>query len=143
VARWSYGSIRRGGITPRRTPTKDPKDAVEHAPVIHARNAARLVRQHRLDRGPFIIGEFVAHDSRHQFVGLNQEQGDRINLQNPDAVNPRRWSDFTTALGDTADTAGPAAGLVPVENDPDPTYYHAANELARAVDLASCCCLIT
>jgi hypothetical protein len=69
-------------------PNEGPKRCrFEHAPVIHARNAARLVRQHRLDRGPFKIGEFIAHDSRLQFVSLNHEQGDSINLQNPDAVN--------------------------------------------------------
>jgi hypothetical protein len=50
-------------IGPWRTRTQDPKDTVEHAAVIYLRNAARLARQHRLDRGPFIIGEFVAHDS--------------------------------------------------------------------------------
>jgi hypothetical protein len=44
--------------------TSRPKDAVEHAPVIHARNAAQLVRQEWLDGRPFIVGEFVAYDSR-------------------------------------------------------------------------------
>ena len=39
-----------------------PKDAVEHAPVIHPRNAARFIRQERLDGRPFLVGEFVAHD---------------------------------------------------------------------------------
>jgi hypothetical protein len=36
------------------------------ATVIYTPNAARLVREHRLDGGPFIIAEFVAHDSRLQ-----------------------------------------------------------------------------
>lgn len=47
-------------IAPRRTGTQDPKDTVEHAAVLHTR---RLVRQGRLDGGPFIIGEFVAQSS--------------------------------------------------------------------------------
>src|ERR1700688_5095226 len=48
-------------VTPRRTRTQDPEDVIEHATVIYTSNAARLVRQHRLDGGPFIIAEFVAH----------------------------------------------------------------------------------
>ena len=35
------------------------------------RKATRLVRQHRLDGNPFIVGEFVAHDSSPQFGNLN------------------------------------------------------------------------
>src|SRR4051812_10114938 len=53
----------------------DPKDAVEHAPVIHTRDAARLVRQERPDGRPFVIGEFVAHDSRLRLVSLNHGRG--------------------------------------------------------------------
>ena len=30
--------------------------------VIYTPDAARLVRQHRFDGGPFVIAEFVAHD---------------------------------------------------------------------------------
>ena len=70
-------------IAPRRARTQDPKDAIEHAPVIYTRNAARLVRQERLDGGPFIIGEFVAHDSRLRFGSLNHASGDAINPQRP------------------------------------------------------------
>jgi DNA-binding transcriptional LysR family regulator len=40
---------------------------------------ARLVGQHRLDRGPFIITEFVAHDSRLRFRSLNHVSGSAIN----------------------------------------------------------------
>src|SRR3981081_247284 len=40
-----------------------PQDASEHARVIYAPHAARLVRQHRFDGDPFIIAEFVMHDS--------------------------------------------------------------------------------
>ena len=44
-------------IAPWRSRTQDPEDAVEHAAVIYTWNAARLVRQERLDGGPFIVGE--------------------------------------------------------------------------------------
>ncbi|OCK55824.1 hypothetical protein LMTR3_33475 [Bradyrhizobium sp. LMTR 3] len=45
-------------------------DAIEHASVIYTRNAARLVRQHRFDGGPFVTAELVAHDSRnHGYSG--------------------------------------------------------------------------
>src|SRR5664280_1627585 len=60
-------------IAPRRTRTQNPKDAVKHAPVIYARHTARLVRQHRFDSGPFIFGEFVAHDSRLLFWDLESQ----------------------------------------------------------------------
>ena len=35
---------------------------VEDAAVTHTRHARRFVRQERLASGPFIVGEFVAHD---------------------------------------------------------------------------------
>jgi len=41
-------------------------------------NATWLVRQHRFDGGPFIIAEFVAHDSKLQFRSLNHVRGDTI-----------------------------------------------------------------
>jgi len=40
-------------------------------PVIYTAHAARLVRQERLNGYPFIVGEFVAHDSRPPFGSLN------------------------------------------------------------------------
>src|SRR5438552_2058699 len=46
-------------IAPWRTRTQDPEDAIEHAAVVYTRNAARLVRQERLDGSPFVVGEFV------------------------------------------------------------------------------------
>jgi hypothetical protein len=51
-------------VPPRRAGLKDPKGAVEYATVIYTGNAARLVRQHWFDSGPFKIVEFVARDSR-------------------------------------------------------------------------------
>src|SRR5258706_7892689 len=46
-------------------------------------NMPRGVRQHRLDSGPFIIAEFVAHDSRLQFRSLNHVHAGAINRQWP------------------------------------------------------------
>jgi hypothetical protein len=50
---------------------KTQKDAIEDTSVVHPRNATRLVRRHGLDGSPFIIREFVAHDSSPQFGSLN------------------------------------------------------------------------
>src|SRR6516164_285401 len=50
---------RLGQITPGSPESQDPENAVEDTSVVHPRNAARLVRQHWLDCGPFIIREFV------------------------------------------------------------------------------------
>lgn len=49
-----------GQITPRCSRAQDPEDAIEDMTVVHPRNAARHVRQHRLDGNPFMIGEFIA-----------------------------------------------------------------------------------
>src|ERR1700738_2057100 len=80
-------TIGRWQISPWRTRAQNPKDAIEHATVIYPPNAARLVGQHRLDRGPFIIAEFVAHDSRLRFRSLNHISGSAINPQWPVAVS--------------------------------------------------------
>src|ERR1700730_86416 len=107
-------------ITPRRTRTQNPKDAVEHAPVIYTGHAARFARQERLDGGPFIIGEFVAHDSRAPVWELESRAGPH---HQPARVRHDRcqYPDFTSAFGGTADMVGLAADLVPVENDPTET----------------------
>src|SRR3954453_10567994 len=60
------GRVRTGvirQISPWRPRSQDPEDATEDATVIHSWHAARLIRQHRLDRRPLIVCEFVAHDS--------------------------------------------------------------------------------
>src|SRR5690349_12950535 len=44
--------------------TQHPKDAVENTPIVHPGDAARLVRQRRLDGGPFKVGKFIARDSK-------------------------------------------------------------------------------
>ena len=68
-------------ISPRRTRTQDPKDAVQHAAVIYTRHATRLIRQDGLDGGPFIIGEFVAHDSKLRFGSLNHRLPAELNFR--------------------------------------------------------------
>jgi hypothetical protein len=68
-------------VAPWCTRAQNPKDAIEHATVIYTPNAARLVGQHRLDRGPFIIAEFVAHDSRLRYRSLSHVSGGASNLQ--------------------------------------------------------------
>jgi len=77
---WTIGCWQ---IAPWRTRAQNPKDAIEHATVIYPPNAARLVRQHRLDRGPFVVAEFVAHDSRLRFRSMNHGLGSAINSDGP------------------------------------------------------------
>jgi 2-polyprenyl-6-methoxyphenol hydroxylase-like FAD-dependent oxidoreductase len=38
---------------------------------VYARDTARLVRQHQPNGSPLMVGEFIAHDSRLRFGGLN------------------------------------------------------------------------
>src|SRR4051812_46947332 len=52
-----------------------PEDAVEDTTVIHSWHAARLVGQQLLDGGPFLVGEFVAHDSSPSVWGLESSRG--------------------------------------------------------------------
>jgi hypothetical protein len=56
---------------PWRPGSQDPEDAIEDAAVIHSWHAARLIGQHQLDGSPFVVGEFVAHDSTPSVKGLN------------------------------------------------------------------------
>jgi hypothetical protein len=51
---------------------------------------------------------------------LNHAPGDAINPLRPIETDSNTL-DFTSAFGGTADMAGLAAALVPVENDPDRT----------------------
>jgi hypothetical protein len=44
---------------------------VEDAPVVHAGNAACLVWEHRLDNAPFVVAEFIVHDSKLLFGELD------------------------------------------------------------------------
>ncbi|MEA2823051.1 MAG: hypothetical protein QOJ86_5055 [Bradyrhizobium sp.] len=70
----------------------------------------RLVRQHRFDGGPFIIAEFVAHDSRAPVSELESRllqrhqpamaYGDAANGLNllPLSAEQRTWRDLPLAL---------------------------------------------
>src|SRR6266542_5729751 len=49
-------------ITPWCAGAHHPEDAVEDTSIVHTRHASRLV--HRPDGRPFVVREFVAHDSR-------------------------------------------------------------------------------
>ena len=60
-----------GQIAPRCSRSQDPEDTIENAPVVYAGYAARLVRKHRPDGRPLMVGEFVAHDSELRFGVLN------------------------------------------------------------------------
>ena len=104
-------------VPPRRPGSQHPKDAVEDTAIVYPWYAARFVRQKGLDDGPFIIGEFIAHDSRLQFGSLNHVPGNAINPQRPFPADANTLI-FTSAFRGIADMAGPAAGFVPVENDP-------------------------
>ncbi len=74
-------------IAPRCTRSQDSKDAIEDTAVVHTRDIACFVRQHRLDGSPLVVGEFVAHDSRLRFGSLNHAPGDDINPQRPIAAD--------------------------------------------------------
>ena len=53
-------------IAPWCAGSQHPADAVEDTSIVRTKHASRLVRQHRPDGRPFIIREFVAHDSKLQ-----------------------------------------------------------------------------
>ena len=61
-------------IAPRCPGSQYPKDAVEDTAVVHPWDTARLVRQHRLDGRPLMVGEFVAHDFEAPSFGSLQSQ---------------------------------------------------------------------
>ena len=78
-------------IAPWRPRSQDPEDAIEDTTVIHSWHAARLIRQHRLDGSPLIVGEFVAHDSAPSVRGLNHGSAGRAQHARPRAL----WSRCT------------------------------------------------
>ena len=59
-------------VAPRRTGSQHPEDAVQHAPVIDARHASRLVGQQRLDHAPLEVGQVIsAHaDAESEFNAI-------------------------------------------------------------------------
>jgi hypothetical protein len=102
-------------ITPWCPRSQDPEDAVQNTAVVHTRDTARFVRQHRLDGSPFVIVELVAHDSRLRFGSLNHELGDTIN---PIAADDNPL--ILLPLSGPQPTAEPTAGLGP--NNRVPPY---------------------
>jgi hypothetical protein len=70
-------------VAPRCSGSQDPEDSIEDATVVHPWYAARLVRQHRPDGSPFLVGEFVAHDSGPFGQGLESRLGSQA-LQGSD-----------------------------------------------------------
>jgi hypothetical protein len=75
------GHINFRQVPPRRPRPQDPEDAIEDTPVVHAGNAARLVREHRFDDAAFAVTEFIAHDSMLSFGSLNHVRDHGINGQ--------------------------------------------------------------
>jgi branched-chain amino acid transport system substrate-binding protein len=49
--------------------------------VVYTPNPTRFVRQHRFDCGPFVVAQFVAHDSELRFWNLNHVWGSATNPQ--------------------------------------------------------------
>jgi hypothetical protein len=99
-------------ITPGCSGSQHPEDAIEDTTVVYPRNATRLVRQHRLDRNPFIIGEFVAHIRAPSFGSLNHKGAAKRNAPGPTPVRRLRAE---------ADINLPTSSAEPVENDPTRT----------------------
>jgi hypothetical protein len=54
-------------IAPRCPRSQNRKDAIQNTAVVHTWDTARLAQQHRLDGSLFIVGEFIAHDSKLRF----------------------------------------------------------------------------
>jgi hypothetical protein len=64
-----------GQIVSWRPRLQDREDAVDDTTIVYPWHAARLVRQHRLDGSPLIVGEFVPHDSMLQVWELESRPG--------------------------------------------------------------------
>ena len=72
-------------IAPRCSRSQDPENPVEDTPVIYPRNPTRFVGQHRFDGGPFIIGEFMAHDSSPQVREFESHASGQTQCSRPGA----------------------------------------------------------
>src|SRR5262249_46196285 len=57
-------------VAPRCAGAQDPENAIQDTAVIYSRYASWLIRQQRLDGEPLVVGEFVAHDVKLHFRGL-------------------------------------------------------------------------
>jgi hypothetical protein len=56
-----------------------------HLEIIHTRHTSHLVRKHLFDSGPFVVSEFVAHDSKFRFRNLNHGLVRNLNSISADA----------------------------------------------------------
>src|ERR1700749_2573118 len=84
-----------GQVAPWCSGSQHPEDAMEDTPVIHPWHPARLVRQHRPDGCPFVVGEFVAHDSGPSLWRLESRSEGWPQL----AFNPLPFTSGTSLLG--------------------------------------------
>ncbi len=65
-----------GQVTPRRTGSQHPEDAVQHTSVIYAGHASRLVGQLRLDHAPFEVSQVIsAHAGAESVFRLRVKPG--------------------------------------------------------------------
>jgi hypothetical protein len=92
---------------------QDPEDVVEDTTVINPRNPRRLFRQHGLDGGPFIIGEFVRHDSSPEFGEFESQGFGQTQRFWPGWLRRRLWAE--------ADINQPTIRVETVEDEPKPT----------------------
>ena len=120
---------RLGQITPGCSGSQDPEDAIEDTTVVYPRNVTRLVRQHRLDGNPFIISEFVAHDSSPQFGSLNHGSPAKCNASGSAPVRRLRAE---------ADINLPTIPDESVENDPHVWSGRAVQEVLSIRQIRSC-----
>ena len=120
-----HGSIRSSAGSPNSPESRSsevsthPSDSSSRHPHLHRRakqkpekGTPRLIRQHRLDGRPLIVGEFVACDSSPQFGSLNHRVW-------PNATLPGRPR--LDAYGEEADISQPTITAETVENDPTQT----------------------
>jgi hypothetical protein len=103
-------------VAPRCARSQHPKDTTEDTVVVHTRDPAWLVRQHRPDGSPLAVGEFIGElESRHD--SRSQAGRDR-NVVNP-ASSPLSGRSGSGPAGnrpesvenDPTRTSAPAAGL--------------------------------
>jgi len=93
---------------------RDPLSAV--AGIDERFHAARLARQHRSDASPFMVGQFIAHDSKLPVLKLESQGCDRSQY-GLDSLRPG----LKSAFRGEADMNRQAISVASVENDPTPT----------------------
>ena len=56
----SVRSVALRQITPRRTGSQNPEDAIENTAVVHARNSAWFIGQQRFNCSPFEVSQIIS-----------------------------------------------------------------------------------